>query len=343
MTQQLRHIFFTTTLMACLACLTLSSCYSDTSNAEGDAQQHDALSKEYSEAQLDSISFYTSHHYTEGYNFLVYKDSISLLLQQPEEMVSQMEIDTFPVYSGHHIVVGDIRIIPQDSIDSVWVYLATDEGQWGWIHETELLPKVVPVDPISQFIMFFSNTHIIISLIILAIIGIAYIARNIYRHNAPMVHFRDIPSFYPTLLCLIVATSATFYASLQMFGTEIWRHFYYHPSLNPFQMPFILSIFIASIWAMVIVGIAAIDDVKHHLPFGDTILYLAGMVGMCALNYIIFSLSTLYYVGYPLLVCYYWWAITHYIKHTRNKYICGNCGKRLHAKGKCPECGTIND
>lgn len=319
----------------------LSSCYSDTSQKE--EAQHDALSQQYSEEQMDSISFYSSHHYTEGYNFIVHADSISLLKQQPEELVSQMKIDTFAVDKGHQIVVGDIRILPQDSIDSVWVQLATDEGQWGWIHETELLPRVVPTDPISQFIMLFSDIHIIISLLIIVFIGIAYLARSIYRRNVPIVHLRDIPSFYPTLLCLIVATSATFYASLQMFGVETWRHFYYHPTLNPFQLPFILSLFITSVWAMVIVAIAAADDVFHQLDIGDAILYFSGVIGLCAINYIVFSISTLYYIGYPLLVLYYWYAIKTYFLHTRHNYFCGKCGSLLQKKGKCSNCGAINE
>ena len=258
-------------------------------------------------------------------------------------MVSQMEIDTFAVYKNHHVVVGDIRILPQDSIDSVWVQLATDEGRWGWIHETELLPKVVPVDPISQAIMFFSDSHIIISLIIVVLIGIAYVMRHIYRRNAPIVHFRDISSFYPTLLCLIVAIAATFYASVQMFAPETWKHFYYHPTLNPFQVPFILSIFMSSVWAMAIVFIAAVDDVKRNLPLVDALLYLSGMIGVCAINYIIFSITTLNYVGYPLLVAYCYFAIKRYYTVSRKHYICGNCGNRLSQKGKCPICGSIND
>lgn len=322
--------------------MTLASCYSDTANNEEEAQ-HEALVQQYSEAQMDSISFYSSHHYTEGYNFQVRADSISLLAQQPEEMVNQMRIDTFPVMKGHEVVVGDIRIIPQDTIDSVWVQLATDEGRWGWIHETELLPSVVPVDPISQSIMFFSDTHIIITLIILAIIGISYVSRTIYKSNAPIVHVRDIPSFYPTLLCLIVASSASLYASVQMFAPETWRHFYYHPSLNPFKLPFILSIFISSVWAMVVIALAAIDDVRHSLPFSDAVLYLSGVVGMCAVNYMIFSITTLYYIGYPLLIVYWLFALRSYFRHSRSRYICGNCGCRMKIKGKCPECGAINE
>ena len=322
--------------------MTLASCYSDTAKNE-ETVQHDALVQQYSEAQMDSISFYSSHHYTEGYNFQVRDDSISLLVQQPEEMVNKMHIDTFPVMKDHQVVVGDIRIIPQDTIDSVWVQLATDEGKWGWIHETELLPSVVPVDPISQSIMFFSDAHIIITLIILTIIGISYVSRTIYRSNAPMVHVRDIPSFYPTLLCLIVASSASLYASVQMFAPETWRHFYYHPSLNPFKLPFILSIFISSVWAMVVIALAAIDDVRHSLPFSDAVLYLSGVVGMCAVNYMVFSITTLYYIGYPLLIVYWLFALRSYFRHSRRHYICGNCGCRMKKKGKCPECGAINE
>ena len=323
----------------------LTSCYRDSSTINEQEEAHDALAigDTLTQEQEDSISFYSTHHYTEGYNFEVYKDSISLLAQQPEEMVSQMEIDTFAVYKNHHVVVGDIRILSQDSIDSVWVQLATDEGRWGWIHETELLPKVVPVDPISQAIMFFSDSHIIISLIIVVLIGIAYVMRHIYRRNAPIVHFRDISSFYPTLLCLIVAIAATFYASVQMFAPETWKHFYYHPTLNPFQVPFILSIFMSSVWAMAIVFIAAVDDVKRNLPLVDALLYLSGMIGVCAINYIIFSITTLNYVGYPLLVAYCYFAIKRYYTVSRKHYICGNCGNRLSQKGKCPICGSIND
>lgn len=324
-----------------IACTALSSCYRDTTRIID--EQHDALVPEYSEKQLDSISFYSTHHFTNGYNFEIYSDSIALLVQQPEELVSQLEIDTFQVYENHQVVVGDIRIIPQDSIDSVWVQLATDEGRFGWIHETELLPNVVPVDPISQFIMFFSSSHIIIFLFIMAILGCAYYSRKVLRQNAPIVHLRDIPSFYPTLLCLIVATSATFYASLQMFAPEAWRHFYYHPSLNPLQLPFLLSIFISSVWAMLIVIFAAIEEVRHNLPFKDAVLYMAGLIGMCAVDYIVFSLSTLIYIGYPLLAAYYWFAIRQYKRNSPNRYICGNCGTHLPEKGRCPNCGAINE
>ena len=123
------------------------------------------------------------------------------------------------------------------------------------------------------------------------------------------MHLRDIPSFYPTLLALLVASSATFYASIQLFAADTWQHFYYHPTLNPFSTPPLLSVFLSSVWAILIVALATVDDVRHRLPFGDAVLYLFGLCGVCAVNYILFSLSTLYYVGYPLLAAYFYFAI----------------------------------
>ena len=38
------------------------------------------------EQQLDSISFYTTHHYTQGYNFVISRDSLVILEQQNEMM-----------------------------------------------------------------------------------------------------------------------------------------------------------------------------------------------------------------------------------------------------------------
>ena len=129
------------------------------------------------------------------------------------------------------------------------------------------------------------------------------------RRGAKIVHFNDIPSFYPTTLCLLVASSAVLYSSIQLFGPESWRHFYYHPSLNPFGMPLHLGLFVSFVWAIVIVGIATIDDVTKHLPLGSAVLYLGGLTAVCAVDYVIFSITTLYYIGYPLLIAYYIFAL----------------------------------
>lgn len=319
--------------------IAITSCYSDAKPEE--YATNDSLVV-FTQEQQDSIDFFSTRHYTEGFNFIVHGDSLTLILQQPEEHVSMLKTDTFPLYKDHQLVIGDVRIIPQDSIDSVWVQVATDDGSFGWIHEKELLRNVVPVDPISQFIMFFSDSHIIFSLVIVLLLIGAYVIRRTLKKNAPIVHFRDISTFYPTLLCLIVATAATGYASLQLFAPEMWQHYFFQPTLNPLQTPFILAVFLSSVWAMLITAIAAVDETFKKLSFGDSVLYLTALLGVCAVDYIIFSVTTLYYIGYPLLIAYYCFALRQYFHH-RNRYICGNCGHHFRNKGRCPKCGVINE
>lgn len=291
----------------------------------------------------DSLSFRVKHHYSQGFNFIVTSDSLMLLRQQPEEAVNEMTTDSFAVKKGKEVVVADIRILPIDKQDSVWVQIATEDYAFGWIHESRLLKQVDPADPISQFISTFSNVHLLIFLIVFSIMGVGYLARKILKKNAHIVHFNDISSFYPTLLAVIVALSAAFYASIQLFAPETWREFYFHPSLNPFSQPLLLNIFLVLVWAMLIIGLATIDDVRRLLKSGETLLYLSGLGAVCAVNYIVFSVLTLYYIGYPLLIAYIYYAFRVYLRKSSETYYCGNCGVRLHRKGRCPQCGAVNE
>lgn len=287
----------------------LSSCY----HRYNSHQQHAALI-EYSNKQLDSISFSTTHHYTNKFNFMVFKDSLVLVKQQPEELMSELPVDSFAVKKDMLLVVTDIRMVPKDSIDSVWVQLATEDNTFGWIRESKMLQQVVPADPISEFIMTFSNVHLLIFMVIIVVIAIAYLIRKVSCSNIYIVHYNDIDSPYPTALVILVAISAAFYATIQTFEPETWRHFYFHPTLNPFAVPRILGFFLAAVWSVVIVGLACVDEVYHRLSWGEGILYLGGLASVCALDYIIFSVLTLYYIGYVLLVAYIWFAITAYLK-----------------------------
>jgi hypothetical protein len=226
-----------------------------------------------------------------------------------ESIGEEHQKDSITLRKNERIVVADIMTVPSDTIDSVWVKVARDQLTFGWIHENELLAKVSPDDPISQFIDLFSNVHLLVFLAFCVVIVAAYGVRRLMRRGAKIVHFNDIPSFYPTALCLLVASSAVLYSSIQLFGPESWRHFYYHPSLNPFGLPLHLGLFVSSVWAIIIVGIATVDDVTKHLPLGSAILYLGGLTAVCAVDYVIFSITTLYYIGYPLLIAYYIFAL----------------------------------
>lgn len=299
-------------LLLLLVCLAgLCGCYHDS------AKTHDALVSGDTVTVADSINFEASHHYAKNYNFVVKSDSLRLLRQLPEEALSGMPTDTLAVYRHEHIVVADIRLLPNDSIDSVWVQVARDQETFGWTREIRLLPSVVPDDPISQFISMFSDSHLLFFLVFLVVVGAVYMWYTIHRTMAPVVHLNDIDSPYPMALAMLVAVAATIYGSLQLFATETWRHFYYHPSLNPFGLPTILSVFVSSVWALLIVGIATVDDVFHKLPFSQAVLYLGGLLAVCAVNYIVFTVSTLYFVGYILLAVYIVFALRQYIVKRR--------------------------
>ncbi|MDD5861542.1 MAG: zinc ribbon domain-containing protein [Prevotella sp.] len=299
--------------------------------------------RKYTTQQQDSINFAVNHHYTNKYNFVVKADSIVLYIQQPEEVVNGLPVDSFAVKKHKLLVVSDMMMVPQDSVDSVWIQLGTENAQIGWIHESRLLPSVVPDDPISQFISTFSDTHVLVTLVVVVVIFFLYFIRKILHEKGPIVFFNDIDSFYPTLLCLTVAAAASLYASIQLFSPGSWQEFYFHPTLNPFSAHGILRVFLITVWAMLIIAIAVLDDVYHALSFGDALLYLCGLSAVCAVSYILFSISTLYLVGYPLLAFYIFWSVRQYYRHHRYVYYCGNCGAKLHRKGRCPHCGAYND
>ena len=144
--------------------------------AEGDSilkdKDSDDIEWSGTRSKVDSLAFRVKHHYSQGFNFIVTADSLMLLRQQPEEAVNKMETDSFAVKNGKEVVVADIRILPIDKQDSVWVQIATEDYAFGWIHESRLLKQVDPADPISQFISTFSNIHLLIFLIVISIMAV---------------------------------------------------------------------------------------------------------------------------------------------------------------------------
>ena len=295
------------------------------------------------EQQLDSISFYTTHHYTQDFNFLVRRDSLPVIQQLPAEVLSGMPVDTLMLYRGNHLVVADITTVPADSIDSIWVKVARDQSTFGWTRERNMLAAVSPDDSISEFIDFFSDAHLLIFLCLLVVAVAAYVYKILMPRQVKLVHFNDIASFYPTLLCLLVATSAVLYSSIQEFEPEKWRHFYYHPTLNPYAVPLLLGLFLTSVWSILIVTIAAVDDVFRQLSIGEAMLYFLGLGATCAVAYIVFTISTLYYIGYPLFALYVVFALCRYFRRPRPRYQCGRCDTLLYEKGTCPHCGAMNE
>ncbi|MBP3472994.1 MAG: zinc ribbon domain-containing protein [Paraprevotella sp.] len=297
------------------------------------------------EEACDSIDFAATHHYTHNFNFLVCRDSLWLFAAVPEGDARERDSAGAgePVWKGDRLAVADIRMPAGDSVGTVWVKVARDQQTMGWLPEHELLDGVVPDDPISQFIHVFSDIHLIYFLSVLGVLLVLFLVRRLRRKRFRIVHFDDIASCYPTLLCLTLSASATLYASIQMFVPQTWTEFYFHPTLNPFGLPLILGLFLASVWLIVLLSMATADDVLRQLSPTAALSYFFSLLGVCVVCYLFFTLTTLYYVGYPCLALYAVWALRRYWRHGRCRYRCGYCGAKLHDKGVCPRCGTVNE
>ena len=276
-------------------------------------------------------------------NFLLAVDSISLQTQEP---LHNLPIDTLSdsisLYYNDPIVVAQIVVIPEDSIDSVWVKVARDQYSQGWTHQSTFLSSVVPDDPISEFIYVFSQRHLWYFLGMMFAVIILLVWRQAKRFQFHMIFLRDISSFYPTLLTITLSSSAILYASIQRLIPETWVMYYYHPTLNPFDLPFILGLFIASIWLLVVIILATIDEVLGLLPLPEAFLYLFSLLGVCVVCYLVFSLPVLGWAGYLLYIVFSCSFIWRYLKFFRVHCICGRCGAKMHGKGRCTRCKTMN-
>ena len=282
--------------------------------------------------------------YAIGDNFELCVDSLKLQSSQP---LHNLPVDTaceqLGVYLGDPLVVAETLVIPEDSVDSVWVKLARDQYTMGWTHQRDFLESVVPDDPISQFIHLFSTNHLGVFAIIFAL-SLAVLLWQVLSKKRPHVFFlRDILSPYPTFLLVTLAASALLYASIQHYMPETWLHYYYHPTLNPFGQPLILSLFLCSVWTLLLLTIATVDEVCRQLPAGEAVLYLLSLLGCCILSYLLFTLAALSSGSSYFIFGLFLFALSlRYYRHSKANYLCGSCGRRLKQLGKCPHCGAEN-
>lgn len=77
--------------------------------------------------------------------------------------------DSLPVLKDNELVVAELAIHAEDPVDTVWVKVARDQETIGWLRESQLLENIVPIDPISQCIHLFSDTHTLYFFLILAL------------------------------------------------------------------------------------------------------------------------------------------------------------------------------
>ncbi len=251
--------------------------------------------------QVDSMVFRLTHHYSENFNFLVKADSLKLI---PRE--GDLVMDTCYVHKDDIIAVAAIKTIPGDSIDSIWVKVASNQTTMGWIPENELLRGVTPDDLISEMLDILSSSRIIWMSALVAIGLIAFIIgkkKGVKKGELTnLLNFLDeMQSPYPALFLLLVAIMASIYASVQNFVPEFWQEYYFHPTLNPLVLPPLMAALVVVLWLVIITFIAVIDEVYHHFYFMPGIIHLTKILGAAMLVYLAVSWTTLIYVGYLLL------------------------------------------
>lgn len=268
--------------------------------------------------QVDSIIFRLTHHYSNNFNFIVKADSLTLTPRDGDLIQ-----DTCKVYDGDLIAVAEIKSMPGDSIDSIWVKVAHDQATMGWIPEQELLRGTTPDDTISQLLDALSTSRAIwMSALVALGIG-ALFFRKSKTKKPQLLKFDEMASPYPLIFIGTIAILASVYASVQNFVPEFWQEFYYNPTLNPLILPPIMATLVTLMWLVLIIFIAVIDEVYHHFYLIPGITYIAELCGVAMLTYLIISWTTLIYIGYALLfilIATLFWAYFRVILPEANKH-----------------------
>lgn len=322
------------------AALALTSCYQPASRATfaiPTANETDTAAANMSQ-QLQRA-------YGVGYNFVVDADSLVIIEERPMHW-SEGAVDASDslwLRHGDAVVVAAFLVIPEDSIDSVWVKVAHDQQTMGWLHETTLLDTAYPDDPISAFIYLFSSHRWMWFLLTLAVVAVTVAVRLLRRKYTHFVHIADIPSAYPTLLILTLSVSSLLYGYIQHYCPQVWVRFYFHPTLNPLAQPWLICFFLSGLWLLLLLAIATANNAFSYLRPKEAVIYLITLAGVCVVIYLVFSLTASSAFGYILFIVYSIFALYRYWRYARARYLCGNCGAKLRSKGVCPKCGAVND
>lgn len=286
------------------------------------------------ETGVDSLLHGEVRPYAPNSNFEVLADTL-WLHQLPF-------CDSIAVLKGDELVVAEWAVHPEDPVDSLWVKVARDQETIGWIREGQLLHNIVPVDPISQCIHWFSRSHTLPFFLMLAAFLLWFVYRSYRRKPIRFLGLNDIDSVFPIILSWLMAASATLYNSLQHFVPQTWERYYYDPTLNPFDVPFILGLFIVSVGLVAVFGIALLDDLFHQTTVEVAVFYLLGLASCCIFLYVFFTYVWVY-LAYLCLIGYSWWCLRYLHRAHGYPYACGACGAKMRNKGICPHCGAMNE
>ena len=283
-----------------------------------------------------------------GYNFEVSSDSICLLTERPmhwSEGVAPTS-DSIILYKEAVLVVADFAVIPEDDTDSIWVKVAANQFVMGWLHLSALYENAHPDNPVSAFMHWYPRHHTLMTVLLLSALTLPLallsllIVRN--RLTLHLPHCNDLPSFYPVMLILATVAIAVMCNYFRVQWHDIWTVYYYYPSLNPLSVTRPLNYLIAAWWLLLLLLFASINDVIHMLRPLSAMAYLLALVGWCLLLFEIIICcgnSVFYLTAYAFYALY---AVATYWLFRRSRYVCGHCHYRLHEKGLCPECGSMN-
>ena len=246
-------------------------------------------------------------HYTANFNFRLTGD-LPLQREQPLH-TQQVRGDSVWLRSGDEVVVAQIAVIPEDSVDTVWVKLARDQTTQGWVREGCMMESVVPGDPISEFINLFSSRHTSCVMGVSLLMPLVWLWMKSKRYRMPVVHYDDIGSGYPAAFCLTLSASALLYAWIQKYHAEAWQEYYFHPSLNPFGQPWIVALFLCSVWALTVMALATADEMLRLLKGRGLLFYGATLVAVAMVDYMFFTVAPFPWVGVPCFIIYLIYAL----------------------------------
>lgn len=309
-----------------------------------------------------------TRRYHIGDNLCITSDSITLISQSPEESLAELAVDTIALYRNTVVAIADIKAIPSDTVDSVWVQVAATQDNFGWVREAQLTVSSAPDNPISitlhqlmrlktsGWLFFAVAIGLLLHIYIVKIspdgfvkLGTSIRKKQENGNSAEIdpthytLHLRDIPSPYPLMLSLCTALFIAACTTIQAFMPHLSDSYYYHPSLNPFALPLPLSLSVTLFWACVVLSIATIDDVIKLLTPRQALVYLLTTAVIITVVCIILLYTVPVVAGYLLLLMYTLFAISRFQRSYHSQYVCGNCGKILPHKGECPHCNAVNE
>jgi hypothetical protein len=104
----------------------------------------------------------------------------------------------------------------------------------------------------------------------------------------------------------------------------------------------VLGLFVLSVFFILLLGVALLDDLFHQTSFEVAFFYLLGLASYCIFLYIFFTYLWVYlaYVGF---IGYTLWCVRQLRKSHGYPYACGSCGAKMRSKGICPHCGALNE